>query len=123
MDNSLKKRVISRKRRAMRVRKKLRGNGLIPRLSVDKSNRHLYAQLIDDEKGVTLAGIGTLSKKFQKTKLNVKSKDSARELGKHLAEAAKKIKIERVIFDRGRFKFHGLVAELAKAAREAGLQF
>ena len=123
MDNSLKKRVVSRKRRAMRVRKQLKGTSAIPRLSVYKSNRHLYAQLIDDERGMTLAGIGTLSKKFQKTEFNEKSKASARELGKYLAEAAKKSGIERVIFDRGRFRYHGLIAELAGAAREAGLQF
>jgi large subunit ribosomal protein L18 len=123
MDNSLKKRKIARKRRTMRVRKSVRGNSVIPRLSVYKSNRHLYAQLIDDERGVTLAGIGTLSKKFQKTKFNEKSKESARELGKHLAEAAKKSGVERVIFDRGRYRYHGLIAELAGAARESGLQF
>jgi large subunit ribosomal protein L18 len=123
MDNSLKKRKVSRNRRVLRVRKKLKGNSLMPRLSVYKSNLHLYAQLIDDEKGVTLAGIGTLSKKFQKTKFNEKSKASARELGKYLAEVAKQKGIERAIFDRGRYKFHGLIAELAKAAREAGLQF
>ncbi len=123
MDNSLKKRMVARKRRVFRVRKTLKGTSEIPRLSVYKSNRHLYVQLIDDERGVTLAGIGTLSKKFQKTKFSEKSKESARELGKHVAEAAKKSGIERVIFDRGRYKYHGLIAELAGAARESGLQF
>ncbi len=123
MDNSLRKRKISRKRRALRVRKKITGSSLIPRLSVHKSNCHLYAQLIDDENGITLAGVGTLSKKFQKTKFNKKSKASAREIGKQIAEAAKGKEIQRVIFDRGRYKFHGVIAELANGAREAGLQF
>ncbi len=123
MDNSLKKREISRKRRAFRVRKKVRGTSLVPRLSVHKSNCHLYAQLIDDENGVTIAGLGTLSKQLQKTEFNRKSKAAAREIGKNLALMAKTKEIQRVIFDRGRFKYHGLIAELAKAAREAGLQF
>jgi large subunit ribosomal protein L18 len=123
MDNRLTKRKISRKRRTLRVRKKIRGSSLVPRFSVYKSNSHLYAQLIDDENGTTLAGVGTQSKKFQKTEFNKKSKLSAREIGKHLADVAKTKEIKRVIFDRGRFKFHGLIAELANAAREAGLQF
>jgi large subunit ribosomal protein L18 len=87
-----------------------------------KSNAHLYAQLIDDEKGITLAGVGTLSK-INKGANSRKSKQSAKEIGKQIAEMAKKHNIQTVIFDRGRYKFHGIVAELANAAREAGLQF
>lgn len=104
----------------MRVRKKIRGSSERPRLSVSKTNQHIYAQLIDDVKGITLAGIGTLSKM---NKNAVKSKEAGRNIGKQIAELAKKKNIERVIFDRGRYKFHGIVAEVAAGAREAGLQF
>lgn len=120
MDKSLKVRNNARKKRVMRVRNKLHGSAQKPRLSVSKTNCHIYAQLIDDDNGVTLAGFGTLSKTCS---VKEKSKDSAREIGKHIAELAKKKNINSVVFDRGRFKFHGIVAELANSAREAGLQF
>jgi large subunit ribosomal protein L18 len=107
----------------MRVRKKLEGTAAVPRLSVSKTNAHIYAQLIDDVKALTLAGVGTLSKENQKTEYSRKSKQAARHLGKQIAELAKGKNVERVIFDRGRYKFHGIVAELAAGAREAGLQF
>jgi large subunit ribosomal protein L18 len=123
MDNTLARRRNARMKRVMRVRKKLHGSQERPRLSVLKSNAHLYAQLIDDDKGVTIAGVGTLSKHNQKTPYNRKSKEAARELGKQIAALAKKHNINTVIFDRGRYKFHGVVAELATAARTAGLQF
>lgn len=123
MDNSQKRRKNARKARTFRVRKNIRGTSVKPRLTVSKTNYHLYAQLIDDQKGVTLAGIGTLSKANKGTDFNGKSKDSARHIGTQIAEAAKKLNIDTVVFDRGRYKFHGIVAELANAAREAGLQF
>lgn len=120
MDNSKKNRNRARKTRVMRVRKTLHGNAEKPRLSVSKTNCHIYAQLIDDEAGVTLAGFGTLSKACSEKR---KSKETAREIGKQIAELAKKRNINSVVFDRGRYKFHGVVAELANSAREAGLQF
>ena len=120
MDNSKKRRSKARGSRLMRVRKKLRGSSERPRLSVSKTNHHLYAQIIDDETGVTLFGFGTLSKE---AKVKTKSKESAREVGQKIALMAVERKIEKVIFDRGRYKFHGLIAELANSAREAGLQF
>lgn len=123
MDNSQKRRQVARRARVFRVRKKLQGTAEKPRLSVSKTNYHLYAQLIDDQKGVTLAGIGTLSKVNKGTNFNSKSKDAARHIGTQIAEAAKKLNIDTVVFDRGRYKFHGVVAQLADAAREAGLQF
>lgn len=107
----------------MRVRKKVRGTSGVPRLSISKTSRHIYAQLIDDEKGVTLAGIGTLSKENQKGPHSKKSKAAARQIGKQIAEFAKKQNIDAVVFDRGRYKYHGLIAELATGAREMGLQF
>lgn len=120
MDKAKKDRNRARLSRVMRVRKTLIGSAERPRLSVSKTNCHIYAQLIDDEKAVTIAGFGTLSKTCKEKK---KSKESAREIGKQIAELAKKRNINSVIFDRGRYKFHGVVAELAKSAREAGLQF
>ena len=121
MDHSQKRKRRARRTRVMRVRKSVRGSSDKPRLSISKSNRHLYVQLIDDQKGVTLCGLGTL----KKTKQGIisKSKESAKLLGAELAKIAKEKNVQTVIFDRGRYKFHGLVAELANGAREAGLQF
>ncbi len=123
MDNSKKRRIRARKARVMRVRKQVRGTAQKPRLTVSKTNHHLYVQLIDDVLGITLAGVGTQSKGHKGTDFNRKSKDSARKIGTQIAELAKEKNIEKVVFDRGRNKFHGIVAELANAAREAGLQF
>lgn len=120
MDKSQKNRKRARRNRVFRVRKTLHGSAVRPRLSVSKTNCHIYAQLIDDDNSVTLAGFGTQSKE---SSVKRKSKDSAREIGKQIAELAKKKNINTVIFDRGRYKFHGVVAELANGAREAGLQF
>jgi large subunit ribosomal protein L18 len=120
MDKSKKNRKKARINRVFRVRKKLHGSADRPRLSVSKTNCHIYAQLIDDDNSVTLAGFGTLSKT---SAVKRKSKETAREIGKQIAELAMKRNINSVIFDRGRYKFHGIVAELANGAREAGLQF
>ena len=116
------KKKVSRKKRVLRVRKRLQGNEQKPRLSVFRSNKNLQAQLIDDEKGETIAYSGTLSKD-NKNFRNKKSKEAAKEIGKQIAEMALKKNIKTVVFDRGRFKYHGLIAILANSAREAGLQF
>lgn len=123
MDNSKKRRLKARRNRVFRVRKKTRGNEMRPRLSVSKTNKHIYAQIIDDVKGVTVAGVGTLSKENKAMSFGGKSKQAARLVGKQIAELAKQKNIETVVFDRGRYKFHGIVAELAEGAREAGLRF
>lgn len=123
MESHLKIRNAQRKRRALRVRKKLRGTASKPRLTVFRSNKHLQVQLIDDENQLTLFGIGTASKQFKGTDFAKKSMASAREIGKLLAAEAKMKNIESLIFDRGFYKYHGLVAELANAAREEGLRF
>ena len=120
MENHLKVRNAQRKRRKARVRKKLRGSAEKPRLSIFRSNKHILAQLIDDEAKVTLFGVGTMSKQLSAEK---KSKDAAGTIGKLIAEHAKKNNIERVVFDRGQYKYHGLIGHLADAAREGGLQF
>lgn len=118
MENSLKKRKITRKRRVFRVRNKLRGTLAKPRLCVNKTNKHIYAQLIDDENGVTLAHACTLSDKKLK-----KSITTAKAIGENLAKIAKEKNINTIVFDRGRFKYHGIISHLADGAREGGLQF
>ncbi len=122
MHNEIK---INRKRkhkRALRVRKKVRGSSSKPRLSVVKSNKHLYAQLIDDINGKTLGSVSTLSKEVKNTDAK-KNKETAKKLGELIAAIAKDKNINEVVFDRGPFKYHGILAELANAARENGLAF
>ena len=124
MDQTLKYRTRSRISRTFRVRNALqRGTAEKPRLSVSKTNSHLYVQLIDDMRGITLAGIGTCSKENRGGPYGKKSKEAARYLGGKIAELAKGHQVEKVVFDRGRNKYHGTIAELAQAAREAGLRF
>jgi len=108
-------------RRRQRVRTALRkraGDRL--RLSVHRSGRHIYAQVIDDRAGKTLAAASTLEKDAKGTGATVAS---AEEVGKRIAERAKAAGVSRVIFDRGGFLFHGRVKALADAAREGGLEF
>lgn len=112
-----------RSKRAIRVRKHLRGTNVKPRLCVVKSNCHLQVQLIDDETGTTLGSVATFSKAMRNTEFNGKNKASARKLGEQIAEIAKSKNIKEAIFDRGSSKYHGVLAELADAARAAGLQF
>lgn len=112
-----------RNKRALRVRKHLRGTNLKPRLCVVKSNNHIQAQIIDDEKGITLGSVATFSKKFRNTEFSRKNKASARKLGEEIAEIAKSKNIKEIVFDRGPFKYHGILAELADAARAGGLHF
>ena len=123
MINDLVKRNVRRRRRLLRVRKSVKGTAEKPRLSVFKSNKHICAQLIDDQKGVTLASAGTITKEFRDSKLGKKSKEAARQVGAKLAETAKQMNILTAVFDRGFNKYHGLLAEVANAARETGLQF
>ena len=117
MESSKKHRAVVRKKRTMRVRKKLRGNAERPRLCVVKTNRHVEVQVIDDEKSLTLVSASTLSDKAKK------SCEAGKSLGQKVAEFLKKKKIEKVVLDRGRFKYHGVIAAVADGAREGGLQF
>ncbi|MEM7174823.1 MAG: 50S ribosomal protein L18 [Chlamydiota bacterium] len=120
MRQELKQRNIRRKKRTQRTRKKLKGSATKPRLSVFKSLKHISCQLIDDDNGVTLASFGTQAKGVEGHK---KSREGARFVGEKIAEIAKEKKIGTVVFDRGRFQYHGLVAELALGARSGGLKF
>lgn len=115
-----------RKRRAIRVRKPLRGTAERPRLCVNKSNRHLAVQIIDDEAGKTLVSASTFSKVARESKdgaMAKKSKASAKVLGEHVAKLAAEKKINKVVFDRGSHKYHGVLVEFAEGARSAGLTF
>ena len=123
MENRLKKRNGQRARRLLRVRSQVKGTALKPRMSVLKSNKHLAVQIIDDEAAVTLFSASTMTQEMKSLQLGKKSKEAARQLGVKIAEMAKKNNVDRVVFDRGRYKYHGLLAELANSAREAGLQF
>lgn len=109
-------------KRRQRVRTALRAKGAIrPRLSVHRSGRHIYAQVIDDAAGKTVASASTLEKDVRgKTGATA---EAAAEVGKRVAEMAKKAGVTKVVFDRGGFLFHGRVKALADAAREGGLEF
>jgi len=102
-----------------RIRRKLAGTGERPRLNVYRSLNHIYAQVIDDQKGETLVSASTLKSKA-KTGGNIAA---AREIGKAVAELAVKQGIKKVVFDRGGYLYHGRIKALADAAREAGLEF
>lgn len=112
-----------RKRRTLRVRKKIHGTAARPRLSVVKTNKHILAQLIDDDAHHTIASSSTLSKDLRQTEFNRKSKAAARRVGEEIAKIAVSKNIKEVIFDRGPSKYHGVLAELANGARENGLTF
>ena len=109
-----------RVKRHVRVRGKISGTPERPRLNVFRSNANMYAQIIDDVNGVTLAAASTLEKDFEGAAGN---KEAARKVGQLVAERAKAKGIEEVVFDRGGYVYHGRVAALAEGAREAGLKF
>ncbi len=121
MESELFKRNKRRDKRAAHVSKRVRGSQDKPRLSLNKTNRHIHIQLIDDEEGRTLASISTLSSEFKTTEFNKKNKTSAKELGLKIAALAKEKNIERCVFDRRFYKFHGILAAVAEGAREGGL--
>lgn len=109
-----------RQKRKKRIRKDIFGTPAKPRLSVFKSAKHIYAQIIDDVNGVTLVSAGSTGKTKLENSGNVKG---AKKVGEVLAEKAKAKKIDTVVFDRNGFKYHGRVKALADAAREKGLKF
>lgn len=112
-----------RKRRTLRVRRKIHGTATRPRLAVVKTNKHILAQLIDDDAHHTIGSFSTLSKDIRQTEFNRKSKVAARKIGEEIAKIAVSKNIKEVIFDRGPSKYHGILAELANGARENGLTF
>ncbi len=110
-------RQVARDRRHRRVRKKVRGTAARPRLAVFRSNKHIYAQVIDDVTGTTIASASTMEKSFD----GGTGVDAAKKVGKLVGERAKGAGIEIVVFDRGGNRYHGRVAGIADGAREAGL--
>ncbi len=121
MVDQAQKRRSGRIRRHRRVRKKVQGTAQRPRLSVFRSARHISAQLIDDRAGITVASASTLESDLRSASGG--NIAAARAVGTLIAERAKDLGITAVVFDRGGYKYHGRVAELAGAARAAGLEF
>lgn len=107
-------------RRHSRVRTKISGTSECPRLAVAKTNKNIIAQIIDDTKGETLVYVSTLDKDIKKKGANI---EAAKEVGTAIAKKALAKKIKTVVYDRGGYIYHGVVKELAEAAREAGLDF
>lgn len=116
------KKVLSRKRRQRSVRKRITGSDACPRLCVYRSSKHIYAQVISDERGVTLLSASTLSKEAAGSEES-KGVEAAKGVGLRIAKLCQDKQISRVVFDRNGFLFHGRVKALAEAAREAGLVF
>ena len=113
-------RKLERTRRHIRVRRKISGTAQRPRLCVYRSNSNIYAQIIDDVAGNTLVQASTLDKEI---KTKYANKAAAKEVGTLIAKRAAEKNIESVVFDRGGYIYHGVVKELAEAAREGGLKF
>jgi large subunit ribosomal protein L18 len=113
----------ARIQRHERVRGKVTGSSERPRLSVFRSLRHIYAQIIDDSAGSTLISASTMDKEVCGLCDGLKKADAAKVVGRVLAERAKACGVTKVVFDRGGYKYHGRVKALADAAREAGLEF
>ncbi|HET7438326.1 MAG TPA: 50S ribosomal protein L18 [Nitrospira sp.] len=110
-------------RRQQRVRQRVFGTDERPRLNVFRSSGHIYAQIINDLKGTTLAAASSLDKSLRKTLKSTSSIVAAKAVGSLLAERAKSVKIHKVVFDRGGRLYHGRIKALAEASREGGLQF
>ena len=119
--------VRDRKQRRVRVKRRyrgaVRGTADCPRLSVYRSLRHVYAQIIDDDSGVTLASASTLEKATAGNLKATGNREAGALLGKLIAERAKEHGVDSVVFDRGGFRYHGVIRAIADGAREAGLKF
>ena len=113
-------RKLERERRHLRVRRKVSGTAECPRLCIYRSNSNIYAQIIDDVAAVTLVSASTLDKEVKTKKSN---KEAAKEVGALVAKRAIEKNIKTVVYDRGGYIYHGIIKELAEAAREAGLEF
>ena len=114
---------LSRIRRKRRVRRKIHGTADRPRMSVFKSNKHIYVQVVDDDSGVTLAAASTLSPTLRDGLSGLNKSDAARKVGSLAAEACKQANITQVVFDRNGYNYMGRIAAVAEAARAGGLEF
>jgi len=113
----------NRKKRHLRIRKKVNGTPNCPRLNVFKSSNNIYAQIIDDTKGVTLASASSLEAEIKGAGGHTGNKDAAKRVGLLIGKKALAAGIENVVFDRGGYIYHGRIKELGDGAREAGLKF
>jgi large subunit ribosomal protein L18 len=113
----------ARLKRHLRVRKKITGTTERPRLNIFRSAKHMYAQIIDDTNGVTIAAASTQDKELRESVGNGGNVEAAKKVGQLIAERAKAKGLDKVVFDRGGYLYHGRVQALADAAREAGLEF
>jgi large subunit ribosomal protein L18 len=120
---ALDKKNEQKERRKRRVRAKITGTSERPRLSVFRSSQHIYAQVIDDEAGKTLAAASTLAKDVKGTIAEANKTDAAKKVGEAIAKACLAKGVKKVVFDRGGYVYHGRVSALADAARKAGLEF
>lgn len=116
-------RYVARTLRQARVRKKVRGTDARPRVCVFRSNKHIYAQVISDERGIVLAAVSTLSRDVTKSANKSKGIDVAKQVGLALAKICKEKSIDRLVFDRNGFLFHGRVKALADGIREGGIDY
>lgn len=114
---------VRRERRQRRVRAKVVGTPARPRLNVFRSNRHMFAQIIDDSKGFTLAAASTLDADLRPQAAKLNKKDEAKAVGKLIAQRALEKGLKKVVFDRGGYEYHGRIKSLAEGAREGGLEF
>ena len=116
-------RIVGRERRKLRIRQKINGTSEKPRLSVFRSAKHIYAQVVDDVAGTTVAHSSTLSRDVRGDVTEASKLDAAKRVGQAIAKALLAKGIDRVVFDRNGYLYHGRVRALADAAREAGLKF
>jgi large subunit ribosomal protein L18 len=116
-------RIVGRERRKLRIRRKVNGTGNRPRLSVFRSAKHIYAQVVDDAAGTTIAHSSTLSRSVRDSLSEASKLEAAKKVGQSIAKVLLERGIDKVVFDRSGYLFHGRVRALADAAREAGLKF
>ena len=116
-------RIVGRERRKLRIRKKITGTDARPRMSVFRSAKHIYAQVVNDVKGQTIAHVSTLSKDVKGTIGDDNKSDAAKKVGEAVAKVLLAKGIKKVVFDRNGYLYHGRIKALAEAARKAGLEF
>ena len=115
--------IVGRERRKFRIRRKISGNAERPRLTVFRSSKHIYAQVVDDQAGSTIAHASTLTREVRAAAEEATKSDAAKQVGAAIAKLLLSKGIDKVVFDRNGYLYHGRVRALADAAREAGLKF
>ncbi len=121
--NKVEERKRKRKKIKMRIRKKIHGTAEMPRLIVNKTGKYIYAQAIDDDKGKTIASSSSLEKEIKGERVSAKNVEIAKKVGETIAEKLIKLGVEKVVFDRNGFIYHGKIKAIADGAREKGLKF